>query len=477
MGKLAVPITKFDFVILGSGPAGRRAAVQAAKLGKSVLVVDDRGQVGGVSVHTGTIPSKTLRETVLNLTGWRERGFYGQSYRVKNEIGASDLNGRLAMTLEHEVAVQEHQFARNGVKVMQGAGRFLGPNSLAISEQVVEADKVLIATGTVPHHPPGIPFNGRTVLDSDDFIRSPCVPRSLTVVGAGVIGLEYATIFSALDVPVTLIDPRERLLDFMDAEIVDHLVYLMRDRGMALRLGSEVTRVRFASGGTPVCVLNDGREAASELALFTSGRNGATAGLNLAACGLTADKRGRLKADPVTFQTEVPHIYAAGDVIGFPSLASTSMEQGRAAACHAFGAEPPLACQAFPIGIYSVPELSSVGQTEEELRARGVAYECGIARFREISRGQIMGLTSGLLKLIVDIGTRKLLGVHVVGEGATELVHIGQAVINLGGTLDYFIDNSFNYPTLAEAYKVAALDAWNRLRQSSAASFEAMKAA
>ncbi len=469
MGKRSFPITEFDFVVLGSGPAGRRAAVQAAKLGKSVLVIDNQARVGGVSVHTGTIPSKTLRETVLNLTGWRERGFYGQSYRVKHEIGAADLNGRLAMTLEHEVAVQEHQFARNGVKVMHGAGRFLGPNTLAIAgdadEQVVEAKKVLIATGTVPHHPAGIPFNGTSVVDSDDFIRNPRVPRSLTVVGGGVIGLEYATIFSALDVPVTLIDPRETLLDFMDGEIVDHLVYLMRDRGMALRLGSEVERVRFAADGAPVCVLADGREAASELVLFTAGRNGATAGLDLAACGLTADRRGRLKADPVTFQTEVPHIYAAGDVIGFPSLASTSMEQGRAAACHAFGAQPPQACQAFPIGIYSVPELSSVGQTEQELRAKGVAYECGIARFREISRGQIMGLTSGLLKMIIDFETRRLLGVHVVGEGATELVHIGQAVINLGGTIDYFIDNSFNYPTLAEAYKVAALDAWNRMRR------------
>ena len=464
---------QYDFVVLGSGPAGRRAAVQAAKLGKSVLVVDDRAQVGGVSVHTGTIPSKTLRETVLNLSGWRERGFYGQSYRVKQDVCGGDLAVRLGKTLEHEVAALEHQFARNGVKTMGGTARFLTPHRIAIAagigepavEAVVAAKRVLIATGTTPHRPAGIPFNGTNVLDSDDLIRAPQVPRSLTVVGAGVIGIEYATIFSALDVAVTLIEPRETLLEFMDREIVEHLVFLMRERGMVLRLGSEVRKVRFAADGSPVCVLEDGRQVVSETALFTAGRTGATAQLNLEACGLTADKRGRLRVDPATYQTQVPHIYAAGDVIGFPSLASTSMEQGRTAACHAFGANPPASDQAYPIGIYAVPELSSVGETEEQVRARGIAYECGIARFRETSRGHIMGLSSGMLKLIVDIATRRVLGVHIIGEGATELIHIGQAVINLAGTIDYFIDNSFNYPTLAEAYKVAALDAWNRLRQ------------
>lgn len=464
---------RYDFVVLGSGPAGRRAAVQAAKLGKSVLVIDDRPRVGGVSAHTGTIPSKTLRETVLNLSGWRERGFYGQSYRVKQHICADDLVARLDKTLEHEVAVQEHQFARNGVRVAIGAGRFLARDRIAIaasaggrdSAEVVAAEKVLIAVGTAPHRPETIPFNQTNVLDSDDFIRAPRLPRSLAVVGAGVIGLEYATIFSALDVPVTLIEPRGNFLEFMDREIVDHLVHLMRDRGMALRIGGEVREVRFGRDGAPVCILSDGRQVASEMVLYTAGRVGATMGLGLDKCGLTADARGRLTVDPATYQTAMPQIYAAGDVIGFPSLAATSMEQGRAAACHAFGAPMPLSEQAFPIGIYAVPELSSVGLTEEQVREAGIAYECGTARFRETSRGHIMGLSSGMLKLIVDIATRRVLGVHIIGEGATELVHIGQAVINLGGTIDYFIDNSFNYPTLAEAYKVAALDAWNRLRR------------
>ncbi len=462
---------RYDFVVLGSGPAGRRAAVQAAKLGKRVLVIDDRARVGGVSVHTGTIPSKTLRETILNLSGWRERGFYGQSYRVKQDICAADLANRMGKTLEHEVAVQEHQFARNGVRVCIGSGRFVTPNRIAIacrtgdqdSEEVVEAGKVLIAVGTAPNRPSSIPFNDVNVLDSDDFIRAPRLPRSLVVVGAGVIGLEYATIFSALDVPVTLIEPRDNFLEFMDRELVDHLVHLMRDRGMSLRIGGEVSQVRFAADGSPVCMLADGRQVASDMVLYTAGRVGATESLCLQACGLEADARGRLSVDPVTYQTPVRHIYAAGDVIGFPSLAATSMEQGRAAACHAFGAPMPAGEQAYPIGIYAVPELSSVGLTEEQVRAAGIAYECGIARFRETSRGQIMGLGTGMLKLIVDISSRRLLGVHIIGEGATELVHVGQAVINLGGTIDYFIDNSFNYPTLAEAYKVAALDAWNRL--------------
>lgn len=470
-------MARYDLVVLGSGPAGRRAAVQAAKLGRSVLVVDNRQRVGGVSVHTGTIPSKTLRETALNLSGWRERGFYGQSYRVKGEICAADLAGRLGKTLEHEIAVLEHQFARNGVKTMIGWGRFLDPHRIAIcrdgegegedcsSELVVEADRVLIAVGTVPFRPAHIPFNGTSVLDSDDFIVAPRLPKSLAVVGAGVIGLEYATIFSALDVPVTLIEPRGSYLDFMDREIVEHLTYLLRDRGMVLKLSSEVEAIRFAPDGSPVCLLEGGRQVATDTVLYAAGRMGATGALDLAACGLETDSRGRLTVDPVTFQTAVPHIYAAGDVIGFPSLASTSMEQGRTAACHAFGEPPPVPGQCFPIGIYAVPELSSVGETEEQVRARGMAYEVGIARLRETSRGHIMGLSSGMLKLIVASDSRRVLGVHIIGEGATELVHIGQAVINLGGGIDYFIDNSFNYPTLAEAYKVAALDAWNRLRR------------
>jgi NAD(P) transhydrogenase len=460
-------MTQFDFVVVGSGPAGRRAAIQAAKTGRSVLVVEKGRRLGGVSVHTGTIPSKTLRETVLNLTGWRERGFYGSAYRVKQDIQAKDLGMRLRMTLDHEVDVLEHQFARNGVQRMHGAARFVGPSAIEIALdngdiRHIDAAKILIAVGTRPYHPPEVPFNGRTILDSDDILEIPHLPRSLTVVGGGVIGVEYATIFSALDVSVTLVEAREDLLDFIDAELVEDFVHQLRDRGMAFRLGSKVASIDF-DGERPVTVLENGRRVRSDMLLYTAGRVGATDSLNLAAAGLATDDRGRLRVDPATFQTEVPHIYAAGDCIGFPSLASTSMEQGRVAACHACAIKTPPAPEFFPYGIYAVPEISTVGMSEEEVRRRGIPYECGVARFRETSRGHIMGLGSGMMKLIFSLKTRRLLGAHIVGEGATELVHIGQAVLNLRGTLDYFIENTFNYPTLAEAYKIAALDAWNRM--------------
>jgi NAD(P) transhydrogenase len=460
-------LSTYDLIVIGSGPAGRRAAVQAAKIGKSVLVIEKNARVGGVSVHTGTIPSKTLRETVLNLTGYRERGFYGRAYRVKQDIAADDLTARLQMTLNHEVDVLEHQFARNGVKAMIGTARFLDSHRIEVVPHqggaiVVEGARILIAVGTRPHRPANIPFNGENVLDSDEMIEITRLPRSLTVIGAGVIGVEYATIFSALDVNVTIIDPQTSFLNFVDHELIEDFTHQLRDQGLTIRLGAKVESIEF-EGGWPVANLADGRRARSEMMLFTGGRDGATAALNLAACGLAADARGRLQVDPKTFQTEIGHIYAAGDVIGFPSLASTSLEQGRIAACHAFGIPMPPAPEFFPYGIYSVPEISMVGMTEREVRERGIHYECGIARFRETSRGHIMGLNAGMMKLIFSLKTRRLLGVHIVGEGATELVHIGQAVLNLKGTLDYFIENTFNYPTLAEAYKIAALDAWNRM--------------
>lgn len=461
---------KYELIVIGSGPAGRRAAIQAAKLGKSVLVVENRLRVGGVSVHTGTIPSKTLRETVLNLSGWRERGFYGLAYRVKKDIEGKDLGARLRMTLDHEIDVLEHQFARNGVRVVAGRARFESPHRIAVrnggdADYHFEADNVVIAVGTAPYRPPHIPFNETSVFDSDNIAADPRVPKSLTVVGAGVIGLEYATIYSAMDVPVTLVEPREQFLEFIDREIIEEFVHELRKRGMQLRLGVKVEAVEIDNQGWTVSTLSDGRRIRTEMLLYAAGRVGATAGLGLDACGLAADDRGRLRVDPNTFQTSVPHIYAAGDVIGFPSLASTSMEQGRIAACHAFGAPTPAAPEYFPYGIYAVPEISTVGLTEAEVKAKGIAYECGIARFRETSRGHIMGLQGGMMKLIFSLKTRRLLGAHIIGEGATELVHIGQAVLNLKGTVDYFVENAFNYPTLAEAYKIAALDAFNRMPQ------------
>ena len=463
----AASVTAYDFIVIGSGPSGRRAAIQAAKLGKRVLVVEKGKRVGGVSVHTGTIPSKTLRETVLNLTGWREQGFYGRAYRVKKDITAKDLMARLHMTLDHEVDVLEHQFARNTVTQVRGAAAFVDTHRVAVTNdagevRIFEGEKFLVAVGTRPHRPAEVPFDGHTVLDSDEIIDLPKLPRSITVIGAGVIGVEYATIFSALDVQVALVEARPTFLDFIDHELIEDFLHQLRDRGITIRFGSKVERVAVEAGHT-VTHLESGRQVRTDMLLYAAGREGVTDTLNLAACGLTVDARGRLTVNPKTFQTGAPHIYAAGDVVGFPSLASTSMEQGRIAACHAFGIPLPPAPEFFPYGIYAVPEISTIGMSEEQVKAKRIPYDCGIARFRETSRGHIMGLNTGMMKMIFALDTRRLLGVHIVGEGATELIHIGQAVLNLHGTLDYFIENTFNYPTLAEAYKIAALDAWNRM--------------
>jgi NAD(P) transhydrogenase len=340
-----------------SAPArpARRAAVQFAKLSRSVLVVEKGRRVGGVSVHTGTIPSKTLRETVLNLSGWRERGFYGRSYRVKQDIGAADLIARLQKTLDHEAEVLEHQFSRNTVRTARGEARFVGPNQIEITSdggetRVVSASHILIACGTRPFRPDYVPFNSKTVFDSDEIIELPKLPRSLAVIGAGVIGVEYATIFSALDVAVTLIEPRPTFLDFIDKELIEEFMHELRDRNVALRLGSAVSSIEHAEKGSIVTRLADGRNVTSEMLLFAAGRVGATDRLNLDAAGIAVDHRGRIAVDPMTLQTSVPHIYAAGDVIGFPSLASTSMEQGRVAACHALGMEPLAPPEFFPYG-------------------------------------------------------------------------------------------------------------------------------
>lgn len=457
----------YDLIVIGSGPAGRRAAVQAAKLKKSVLCIDKGRRVGGVCVHTGTIPSKTLRETVLNLSGWRERGFYGRGYRVKGQITAEDLMRRLSKTLDHEVEILEHQFTRNKVDILSGEAGFTNPNTITVKTEEDEiltftADRFVIAAGTRPFRPSNIPFDD-AIVDADEILELSTLPRSLTVIGGGVIGLEYATIFSALDVKVTVLDAGDRLLPFIDKELMDEFMHDLRDRGVTIRMEAKTKSVERKDKDACLVQLEDGRQVWSEMVLYAAGRQGAVDDLGLEAAGLKADKRGRLSVNPQTFQTDVHHIYACGDIIGFPSLASTSMEQGRIAARAAFQIkteEPP---EFFPYGIYSVPEISTVGETEEAVRERGEAYECGVARFRETARGHIMGVTGGFMKLIFSLETRRLLGAHIVGEGATELVHIGQAVINLGGTLEYFVENTFNYPTLAEAYKIAALDAWNRM--------------
>ncbi len=456
----------YDMLVIGSGPGGKRAAIQAAKLGKTVAIIEKLSIIGGVTVHTGTIPSKTLREAVLYLTGWTQRGLYGHSYRLKQHLTIDDLMQRLEITIRNEVTVIEHQLARNGVVVIKGMASFLDANTLEVATldgeiEKFSADRIVIAVGTAPMRPASVPFDDETIIDSDGILKLKKIPKSLAIVGAGVIGVEYASIFSAMDVHVTLIDGRPNMLEFLDREIVDELAYGLRHRGVALRLGETVAEIKKTDGDIEVH-LESGKIVRSNLVMYAAGRTGVTEGLKLENAGLAADNRGRIKVDK-NYATEVPHIYAVGDVIGFPSLASTSMEQGRVAACHALGRPIAAVPEHFPFGIYSIPEISMVGATEQELTAANIPYEVGIARFRETARGQILRLDEGLLKLLFGLKDRKLLGVHIIGEAGTELVHIGQAVVALGGTLDYLVNTVFNYPTLSETYKIAALDAWNKM--------------
>ncbi len=461
----------YDLIVLGSGPAGQRAAIQAAKLGKRAAVAEHRAVVGGVCINTGTIPSKTLREAVLHLSGYRERSIYGASYTVKHDITMGDLLFRADQVIKHEIDVTRHQLQRNGVDVLDGRGSFKDPHTLCLAslngqaEREITAEKIILAVGTETTRDPHIPFDGQNVFTSDDILCLETLPRTLAVIGAGVIGLEYATIFAALGVRVTVVDKRPRLLPFVDSEVIDALIYHMRDSRVTLRMQEGVKSVARGTNGHSdhICVeLDSGKKITAEKVLYSIGRTGATSALNLQNANLSTLDRGLLEVNEY-FQTEVPHIYAVGDVIGFPSLASTSMEQGRQAACHAFDVEAEAVPDLFPYGIYTIPEISTVGRNEEELTRDGVPYEVGKAAYKEIARGQIIGDTTGLLKLLFHIETRKLLGVCILGEGASELVHIGQAVLAMNGTIDYFVDTVFNYPTLAECYKTAAFDGINRL--------------
>jgi NAD(P) transhydrogenase len=452
----------YELLVIGSGPAGQRASIQGAKLGRRVAVVERR-ELGGVSVNWGTIPSKTLREAIVYLTGLSQRTAYGESYRVKEEITMEDLRLRTRQVIDREVDVVRNQLLRNRVTILSGAARFLDPHTVAVSgrdERVLSADRIVIATGTRPARPAAVDFDDRTILDSDGLLRLDRVPVSVLVVGAGVIGIEYASMFAALGAKVTVVEKRPRLLDFVDAEIAEGLQYHLRDLGVILRLGEEVTAVERHDGGT-VTHLASGKRVAADVVLYAAGRQGETDDLDLPQAGLEADERGRIAVGP-DYRTAVEHIYAAGDVIGWPALAATSMEQGRLASAHAFGEKASMS-ELLPIGIYTIPEISYVGRTEEELTAAAVPYEVGISRYRELARGNILGDTYGMLKLLVSPSDRTILGVHVLGTNATEVVHIGQTVMGLGGTIDYLVGAVFNYPTLAESYKVAALDARNRL--------------
>jgi len=457
-----------DLLVVGSGPAGQKAAIQGAKLGKRVAIVERGHMVGGVCVNTGTIPSKSLREAIVYLTGMSQREIYGSSYRVKPEITIADLDRRTRLVIERETDVIQDQLLRNHVELLHGTARFVDPETMAIAldsggERVMGADNIVLAVGTQPTRPDGVEFDGATVIDSDGLLNMRSIPASLVVVGAGVIGLEYASMLAALGTKVTLVEKRDGMLDFCDEEIVESLRHHLRDNGVVFRFGESVVAVE-RHGAETITHLASGKRIAAEAVFYSAGRHGATDELDLECAGLGVDERGRIAVDG-EFRTVVPHVFAVGDVIGFPSLAATSMEQGRLAARHAFGEPcPPESSLLLPFGIYAIPEISFVGETEAQLTQQGVPYEIGISRYRELARGQILGDSHGMLKLLVHADDGRLLGVHVIGTGATELVHIGQTVMGFGGGIDYLVDTVFNYPTLAESYKVAALDASNRIR-------------
>ncbi|HMB27262.1 MAG TPA: Si-specific NAD(P)(+) transhydrogenase [Blastocatellia bacterium] len=457
----------YDLIVIGSGPAGQKGAIAAAKLGKKVAVIDRKGMLGGVSLHTGTIPSKTLREAVMYMTGFRQRAFYGSDYSLKEKVSKEDLSARVRTVLERELEVVRHQFRRNEVTVIQGSACFLDPHTIVAptdaGDAQLSAEKILIACGTRPARDPMIPFDGQTVIDAGELESLAEIPKDLIVVGAGVIGIEYASMCAALEVRVTVIEQRAEILDFVDREIVEHLQYHLRDLGVIFRFGEKVLSVEKDSRGAVVATLESGKTVAGAALLYAVGRQSNADLLKLEAAGVPLDNRGRIGVNE-HFQTAIPHIYAAGDVIGFPALAATSMEQGRLAACHMFGAHSTNSTSPLPYGVYTIPEISMIGKTERQLTEEKIPYEVGIARYEELARGQILGDQTGRLKLLFDPRDLKLLGIHIIGEGATELLHIGQAIMNTGATIEYFRDTVFNYPTLAEAYKVAALNGLNKLR-------------
>ncbi len=456
----------YDLMVIGSGPAGQRAAIQGAKFGKRVCVVEKREVIGGACINTGTIPSKTMREAVLHFSGFYYQSMYGINYRVKEKVTMADLSFRVQHVIKTEVDVTQAQLSRNNIEVLSGTASFIDPTHVRVTNSRgvtdYEAPITVIATGTKPAVSPAVPLNNTTIINSDQIMQMPEIPKTLIVVGGGVIGVEYTCMFATLGVRVILVEKRPRLLEFADAEIVEALSYHLRDHRVTMRMNEEVESVEEAAGGGVVANLQSRKKISGEALLYAVGRQGNVDDLNLAAAGIEADSRGRIAVD-AEFRTKQCNIYAAGDVIGFPSLASVSMEQGRIAAAHAFGTTVHSNPALYPYGIYTIPEISFIGKTEEQLTDEDVPYEVGVAYYREIARGQIRGDTTGRLKIIFHRETRLLLGVHIIGEGASELLHIGQAVFALGGTVDYFVETVFNYPTLAECYKAAAFNGINKL--------------
>jgi NAD(P) transhydrogenase len=456
----------YDLIVIGSGPGGQRAAIQGAKAGKRVAMIEKQSAIGGVCINTGTIPSKTMREAVLHLSGFYSKNFYGANRGAAATITMADVIFRIQRVVENEVGVTQDQLKRNGVDVLHGTGKFIDAHHLRVENSngyaEIEGEYVVIATGTKPAKNPNVPINGRNIIDSDQILSMPQIPRTLIVVGGGVIGVEYACMFATLGVRVIIVEKRPRLLEFADTEMVEALSYQMRDHRATMRLSEEVESVEALADGKVAANLVSKKRIHADALLYAVGRQGNVERLELAAAGIEADNRGRIQVD-ADFRTTQPHIFAVGDVIGFPSLASVSMEQGRIAAARAFGLPVQTDPESYPYGIYTIPQISFIGKTEEQLTDADVPYEVGVAYYREIARGQIAGHTDGRLKLLFHRETLELLGVHIFGENAAELLHIGQAVFKLKGKITYFVDTVFNYPTLAECYKTAAFNGLNRL--------------
>src|SRR5580698_5272973 len=455
----------YDLIVIGSGPAGQRAAIQAAKSHKKVALIEKREVIGGVCINTGTIPSKTMREAVIHFSGFHYQAIYGMNYRVKEKVSMSDLSFRVHHVIKTEIDVTQSQLSRNNVEMLTGQASFADSTHIDVMNSRgttrLEAPFIIVAVGTKPAVSAKVPVNGRNIIDSDQVLTMTDMPRTLIVVGGGVIGVEYTCMFAILGVRVILVEKRPRLLEFADSEMVEALSYHLRDSRVTMRLNEEVESVE-ETAGCVVATLQSKKKITGDALLYAVGRQGNVDELNLPAAGIEADSRGRIKVD-ADFRTSQPNIFAVGDVIGFPSLASVSMEQGRIAAGRAFNVPLQSKPAFYPYGIYTIPEISFIGKTEEQLTDDDVPYEVEVAYYREIARGQIRGDTTGRLKLIFHRETRLLLGVHIIGEGACELLHIGQAVMILKGTVEYFIDTVFNYPTLAECYKAAAFNGLNKL--------------
>lgn len=460
---------KVDLVVIGSGPAGQKAAIQAAKLGKNVVVVEKDPEPGGACLYSGTIPSKTFREAVIDLTGFTQRSFYGGAVMGK-EVSINDLNYRVNSVIEQERSIIVRQFKKNNIRLVSGTARFENQHMLIIVDHdyrlkfQITSDYFIIATGSKPRNPTDVPFDDEVILDSTRLLRMDKLPKDMLVLGGGIIGSEYASFFAALGTEVTVIDKKDHMLPLLDNEIGIQLQTALTDIGLKFK-GRKIPKSIRRENNRAIVDFEDGTTLSADVLLYALGRTANVDGLHIENCSLALSTQGYLSVNAL-FQTAVPHIYAVGDVIGGPCLASTSMEQGRLAARHAFGSQAHYFPSFYPIGIYTIPTISCCGYTEQDLQQMNFHYEVGRAYYYEIARSHIAGSNVGMFKILFHAETLEILGVHVIGESATEVIHIGQMAIDFRGRIDYFIDKVFNYPTYAEGYRIAALNGLNKIKRS-----------